>query len=442
MSIFNVNSASFEQVYVSGSIDLSGSLLLNGSDIKDSISNIKNKVQITYFTSSGKIELPSWTKVVKLIAIGGGGAGGGGVAALTTHSISVGGAGGAGGGFGVAYYDKFKTGSNYYVTCLMGPRAIGGDAYTGSLTGSTSGFFLNYSTNNNSFEGIDTDIIDYTTVITASRGGDGYGTSLYLQNIVSGSSIYLEESTEFIHARAEGGAGGWGGYAYRLKITSQSQYNNFYSDTTLPLSIPGATITNPINYGGGKYIGGPGGHGVSLPISIDGYDENANCAPDLPWGSKSEKNVDKQPEQYPSGILKFPWGRKSEPLYQVNYDKPNNIAPTGGGGGTGWVTSSITIQTGSVVTGSGGNLNTSEPILTGYEEYTLKCIGGSGGNLSNYNGLSGNETPTTGSGPGVGGGGGSSSSPNGTPQSGANGSKGLGIIICIGDNLDVPIDQK
>lgn len=442
MSIFQINSASFDNVKVTGSISVSGSFYLENQSLKDIVSNINNKVQITYFTSSGQMTIPSWTKIVKIIAIGGGGAGGGGVAALATHSISVGGAGGAGGGIGVAYYENLNSGSNYYITCLMGPTASGGTSYTGNSAVSMSGAFRNFTMNDNSIQDINTDLIDYTNIITASRGQDGYTTDMFLQKIVSGSPQNLEESIDYIEVNAPGGAGGWGGYAYRLKIVSQSQYDSLYSGDNLPLSIPGATINTSKNYGKGNYSGGPGGHGVSLPIASNGYDLNANCAPDAPWGSKSTKKDRKQPKQHPYGILRFPWGRKSEPLYEVSYDKPINIAPVGGGGGNGWVKSGVTIQTGSVVTGSGGNLNSSGPILTGYEEYTLKCAGGSGGNLSTYNGLTGNETPTAGYGPGVGGGGGASSQPSGTPQSGANGSKGLGIVICIGDNLDVPIDQQ
>jgi hypothetical protein len=109
----------------------------------------------------------------------------------------------------------------------------------------------------------------------------------------------------------------------------------------------------------------------------------------------------------------------------LSFDKPKNIGITGGGGGTGWVTSSLVV-TSSIKIGSSGSSLVNNSIF----DYTLST-GGNGGNRSTL-GSVGIQLPKTGSGFGAGGGGGASDYYGGSPQNGANGNTGAVVIISLG----------
>lgn len=380
----------------------------------------QNRVQVDTITQSKTFKTPSWAKTVTVIAVGGGGAGGGGVVAKEDHHIAVGGAGGGGGN--ISYTNFTNVSSSLILQCFVGRTAIGGS--TGSQTASIS---LNDESSRplNYVFGNDVTNIDFTNFVTGSPGENGYPTIVY----VFGQPITLVHMEEIY---ASGGIGGLGGYSFsilsgsRPPILTGSMLDGYISSSlNKPYALSGGTNKNAVLSKGETILGGgPGGYGIALPLDKLGGDKYSNSAPSLPWGYRPDNSTD--PYNYADGgPLRLPFGVHPNKA-NLNYDKPSDIAPTGGGGGNGWVTSSLEV-TSSITIGTGGKLNKFTKIL----EYDVST-GGNGGNRSTENNLS-VTLPTTGSGAGAGGGGGASDYYLGEAQIGANGKEGIVVVISRGN---------
>lgn len=409
MSIFSVNSASFENVIVSGSIFLTGSLAIDG---KFNVENLLN-YQIDLITGSKTFYTPSWTKSLTVIAIGGGGAGGGGVVAREEHHIAVGGAGGSGGNI---TYTEFNLSGSVRLDCFLGKEAQGGNTGSWEVTSSIG---LNNSTRP-IIDVFPQDIqtnIELGKFVIGSSGDNGLPTIVY---VFGENAVYVDE------LYATGGVGGMGGFSFEVTSSITGSRLDGFITSSLPqiFSYSGGSNGSDIKIKGKNILyGGPGGYGISLPLRKDGYDKYSNSAPSLPWGIRTSTSTD--PYTYnEGGVLKLPFGLHPDKL-TPNYNIPSDIAPTGGGGGNGWVTSSLE-YTSSISIGTGGSLNNSKKLF----DYEIST-GGNGGNISTKNSLS-VTSPTVGSGPGAGGGGGASNLYGGSAQIGADGKSGVVVVISKG----------
>ena len=428
------------------------------------ISNKKRQIDIV--TGSKSYHTPYWAKDVIVMAIGAGGGGGGGIDAKSNHHFAIGGAGGSGGSIS---YSKFtELSGSIRIDCFVGNGGIGG--VTGSGNNPESNNFLCVTCSFDytlplyeQFNIVDTippilsqsnatifDILD-DIIPTGSSGMSGESTNAYIYN----SNFITGQSSLLGKVSAPGGVGGSGGYSLGItgSFSSSLVYDLIVSNSLYPVSIPGGTNVNlEQSIGEQTFYGGPGGHGITLNISENNIYEN--YAPSLPWGTGIEKistpeilvlpfgknilssrrndnNIDtisilikRNYLSNNSGILipTFPVGLN---YVELSYDKPSDIAPTGGGGGTGWINSNL-VSTSSIMLGYAGELNAKNSIF----EYPIS-IGGNGGNCSTLGNLQ-VILPQSGSGPGAGGGGGSSDESNGNPQNGANGGSGAVVIISMG----------
>jgi hypothetical protein len=376
----------------------------------------QNKIQIDIISGSQKFVTPVWAKSLTVIAIGGGGAGGGGVVSLPQHHIAVGGAGGGGGN--ISYMNFTNISSSLSLQCFIGRDAVGGN--TGSQTASVN--FGNLENQPLSYVfNKDISKINFSTFVSGSSGENGFPTIVY----VFGKDAEIKE------IYAAGGIGGLGGFSFSILsgslqpiLTGSMLEGYITSSLSQPYSLSGGSNISAVESKGETILGGgPGGYGIALPVKSTGTDKYSNSAPSLPWGIRTGDSTD--PYNFnDGGLLKLPFGVRSN-KNDLNYEKPSEIAPTGGGGGNGWVTSSLEV-TSSITIGTGGKLNKLNKLF-GYEIST----GGNGGNRSTKNSLS-ITLPTTGSGPGAGGGGGASDYHGGSAQNGANGNKGVVVVISRG----------
>ena len=432
--------------------------------------------------------------------------------------------------------------SSYIVSCFIGPKAKGGIAYTGSghifdfqgasehaktmWFGSDSPFlsaYLNgrnsaysrrrpendiskfqkyavWSYNPNSYPRLQNSE-SYAAILghPYSRGEHGSDTLAVITRYANTDYDESNPNTARIDVidsvKSSGGGGGWSGHAFAANpmISHSFQYLTMYRSgepVAFPVSQPGANLNgSDRNYGQNILVGGPGGHGVSLPLIPTSsnpvnpfyyardWELYANSAPSLPWGTRENvltTSSSTDPYAFPKGLLLSPWGMAKPgknirfayhiprtPDYPENFiylnrawnwnardDErnwghviPSDIAPTGGGGGTGWVKTvgtptTVDINESYLSIGTGGRLNKTKDLF-GYKVST----GGNGGNLSTLNSLS-VTLPTSGSGPGAGGGGGASSDSNGTPQNGADGEIGAVVIISLGQNYNTATTEK
>jgi hypothetical protein len=437
----------------------------------------KNKRQIDIVTGSKSFYVPYWAKDIVVMTIGAGGGGGGGIEAKDTHHFSVGGAGGSGGTVSYSTYNNLSGGVR--IDCFVGEGGIGGNAGdvgnsntygvicpTCDLGNDFNGFsnknsFLRDSISPSVLNSADSTIFDILDryVPTASAGVSGGSTFAYVYE----NSSSNQEINFLGVVSSPGGIGGSGGYSLGISasISASSAYQLITQNTLSPISIPGGTN---INYresvGDFIYGGGPGGYGISLPMSSN--DLYSNYAPYQPWGTEPISPNTQSIVRLPFGINSINDRKKWDVLSQGNpviiirrdyvsnndgdpifvqpqgelsssitsnsflsFDKPKNIGITGGGGGTGWVTSSLVV-TSSIKIGSSGSSLVNNSIF----DYTLST-GGNGGNRSTL-GSVGIQLPKTGSGFGAGGGGGASDYYGGSPQNGANGNTGAVVIISLG----------
>jgi len=437
----------------------------------------KNKRQTYIVTGSRSFYAPYWAKDIVVITIGAGGGGGGGIQAKDTHQFSVGGAGGSGGSIAYSQFNNLTGGVR--IDCFVGEGGQGGN--TGSVDDVNSyglicptcdlGNDFNSFTNKNSTvsDTIPPTVLNSTNatiydildqyVPTASAGTNGGSTFAYVYE----NSSSNQEINFLSWISAPGGIGGSGGYSLGLSgsISASAAYDLLLINKFSPISIPGGTNLNTRESAGDVILGGgPGGYGISLPIFANDF--YSNYAPSLPWGTEpitpGTQSIIKLPfginqtnsrnkwdtltngnpviivrrdfESNNDGdvILIQPQGAASSSILPTNYlsfDKPKDIGITGGGGGTGWVTSSLVV-TSSMRIGSSGSLLLNNSLF----DYTLST-GGNGGNRSTLGGLS-IQLPQTGSGYGAGGGGGASDVYGGTAQNGASGKSGAVVIICLG----------
>lgn len=437
----------------------------------------KNKRQIDIVTGSKSFYAPYWAKDIVVIAIGAGGGGGGGIQAKNTHHFSVGGAGGSGGSIAYSQFNNLTGGVR--IDCFIGGGGSGGN--TGSVDDVNSyglicptcdlGSDFNSFTNKNSTvsDTIPPTVLNSTNatiydildqyVPTASAGINGGSTFAYVYE----NSSSNQEINFLSWISAPGGIGGSGGYSLGLSgsISASAAYDLLLINKFSPISIPGGTNLNTRESAGDVILGGgPGGYGISLPIFANDF--YSNYAPSLPWGTEPITPGTQSIVKLPFGInqtnsrnkwdtltngnpviivrrdfesnndgdaiLIKPQGAASSSILPTNYlsfDKPKDIGITGGGGGTGWVTSSLVV-TSSMRIGSSGSLLLNNSLF----DYTLST-GGNGGNRSTLGGLS-IQLPQTGSGYGAGGGGGASDIYGGTAQNGASGKSGAVVIICLG----------
>ena len=424
--------------------------------------NKKNR-QMDIITGSKSFYTPYWAKDVIVMTIGAGGGGGGGITAKQNHQFAVGGAGGGGGS--IAYREFNNLSGSIRIDCFIGKAGLGGVTGSSDVTASygiicptcdTSNvgiinnkkYIKAYQTESSPQTIID--ILDLN-VPTASFGYSGGSTFAY---------IYDKNNTSLLgKVSAPGGIGGSFGYSLGItgSISSSMAIDLIVSNSISPVSSPGGTNLNRKDFSGNfLYGGGPGGYGITLPISVN--EKYMNFSPSLPWNTNEYLNQSQ---------LNFPFGNSfayrrtygsnnnGEPIIIIrrgyvnhngdpiilikadasvnspitgsylSFDQPADIGITGGGGGNGWITSSL-VSTSSVYIGEGGRLNSGNKIF----EYELST-GGNGGNRSTLNGLS-VQMPKTGSGPGAGGGGGASDMYGGTSQNGADGESGAVVIISIG----------
>lgn len=407
--IFNVNSASFENVNISGSILLTGSFVIDG---KFNVEELLN-YQIDVITESKTFYTPSWTKSLTVIAIGGGGSGGGGVAAREEHHIAVGGAGGSGGNIS---YTKFELTGSVQLECFIGKEAQGGNTGSSEVTASILSDFSSSTMISDLPQNI-TENIELSKFVLGYSGENGLPTIVY---VFGENSLYVGD------IYASGGVGGSGGFSFEVTSSITGSKLDGFITSSLPqiFSYSGGTNSSDTKTKGENILyGGQGGYGISLPLRKDGKDKYSNSAPSLPWGIRTTSGTD--PYRYEDGgVLKIPFGLHPDKL-TLNYNIPSDIAPTGGGGGNGWVTSSLE-YTSSISIGTGGSLNNSKKLF----DYQI-ATGGAGGNISTKNSLS-ISTPTTGSDSGAGGGGGASDLYGGSAQVGANGKSGVVVVISKG----------
>jgi hypothetical protein len=426
---------------------------------------IRQRREVKIITSSLiGYEVPYWVKELTIVSIGGGGAGGAGVKTVLSgsedrHYYSLGGAGGSGGNISYTTFTglntdanksrivsgsttSFQTGSKYFVYATIGKVAKGGTAYTGSNTASYTDFTSHINSFTEELGNTMLKYIDSTDVIVGDNGENGSETLVILQEISTKTGF-----TELGRIGASGGVGGKGGVAFKtldFPTGSFEEFKELIEKTPfIAFTQPGASFNNENNIGETILIGGPGGHGISLPVitgsAYTDYDDYAAAAPALPWGIRSDSA--KYPYQYPKGIFRFPWGINTDNGQRdgMNYTKPSDFGATGGGGGLGWIKTNHT----------SGSMNS-----TISQKYTETGFTGGGkllrnktifGNTLGEGGIGGINysattiTPTTGSSFGAGGGGGASTNSSGTPQNGADGRKGAVLLIMSGE---ISIEQQ
>jgi hypothetical protein len=423
----------------------------------------KNKRQINFITESKSFKPPYWAKEVIVMSIGSGGGGGGGVDAKSNHQYAVGGAGGGGGSISYSHFKEVS--GSIRIDCFVGNPGRGGNTGSSARSDSYGTLCVTCSFESNlpfyeELNIVDTvptilsqssvnlfEILD-ETVVTGSCGMSGDSTFAYVYN----TDFITNESSLLGIVSAPGGVGGSGGYSLGLtgSLSSSLVYDLIVSNSLYPFSIPGGTnLNSKESIGEETYYGGPGGYGIALNISETS--EISNFAPSLPWESNSiinidlpfgrnmntSKRTDSNYDVNSVSIGRFWLSHKNStkiPIISTNlnkdylsfsYDKPSSYAPTGGGGGTGWLDGSI-VSTSSLSLGIGGKLNSKNSIF----EYPIS-VGGNGGNNSTLGGLQ-ILSPQSGSGPGAGGGGGASDYTNGNPQNGADGGSGVVVVISIG----------
>lgn len=418
--------------------DFFGNFFLDGKNLKTVLDESGEKFEITVVTASRTYTPPEWTKKLSIFVIGGGGAGGGGIKMNATHSIATGGAGGAGGcmvrsdfDYDIIYPSSSAL-TRPRVNCFIGPAAQGGVSGTVEVT--------TFQESDGHGPVMYTGAWDWDNLHIAGKGEDGKKAVAFFE---------FWDSTETRRVRevsAAGGGGGYGGWATKATFTNwntgildnrQAAWDKIYdSIETIPLSNPGASSRlHPDNKGDYIFAGGPGGHGIDyiLPSGSTDFGLYANNAPSLPWGVVNDKTDDHTPRPREEGLLGLPWGilpKINSNAPSFNFNKPDVMVPTGGGGATG----DRRIQNGTYLIytktdpkydniGKGGIFASDSKFLAGIN----MSIGGNGGNLYDNNVLS----PTTGSGFGAGGGGGASTWDK-VPQRGADGRTGAIIIIATG----------
>ena len=428
----------------------------------------KNKKQIDVITGSKSFYTPYWAKEIIVMTIGAGGGGGGGIDAKSNHYFSVGGAGGGGGSIS---YSQFKELSgSIRIDCFVGKAGLGGNSGSGNVFGSNNYLCITCSFDYSlpqyeQFNIIDTvppilsssyfyptifDILD-DYVPTASSGMSGESTSAYVYNI----NVNTGEENFLGTVSAPGGVGGSGGYSLGItgSLSSSLVYDLIVSNSIYPFSVPGGTNLNlQKSIGEETFYGGPGGHGITL--NMQGSSLYQHYAPSLPWGTgkeiddlpsllvlpfgrnifasrRNDENIDINAVLIKRSFVSnnkstiIPIGTGSSTYFELSYDKPSNIGPTGGGGGTGWIASNLVV-TSSLTTGSSGKLIGKNSLF----EYPIS-VGGNGGNTSVLGNLQ-LVLPQPATGPGAGGGGGASDAYNGNPQNGENGGSGAVVIISMG----------
>jgi hypothetical protein len=253
--------------------------------------------------------IPTWAQKVTIICIGGGGAGGAGAftAGSQTTDWKSGGGGGAGGSVAVASFHARAFNPNTKYEIVVG---VGG---------------------------------------SKSAGLDGSGDTSIQRNGLA-SSFGKSDGSQYPYVIAFGGSGGQQGAVY--PSSTNPFIHNIWSRGGLNL---------PNTYSPGYSVGGNGGYG-----GISGSTNSNLCVNDgflnfldisLAAGNFSRlRSLDAYDFPYPSKIGFT--GNNIDGFFGVFHTNGSQVAPTGGGGGSGYITSSNNTFN----AGRGGGIHTNRPL--------------------------------------------------------------------------------
>ena len=322
----------------------------------------KKRKEIHVLTSSIAFTIPDWVDDITMYAVGAGGGGGGGsngyghssdIDYVTPdrpigYEFVIGGGGGAGGSVSIS---KFNTTAGVVSRGDVVNIFVG----SGGDPGSGSRFADEIPTTNNDRELHERRLSHKHPIVNSADDeaqwlkyfNKGYTPSGSLYNGKKGSSTQVFSATGDILISADGGYGGVGGYGLH------GYYPQFHR-------LCGKLIHNAGDYyvpGGGSSIkksvgneirpGGHGGYGIAMPSvqqiaispppfrdypTVNRDMKNLNVAPNIPWDDKTNKQI---------YSLKLPYGHTSDDITNdsvltvTSTLKPTQLAPGGGGGGTG-----------------------------------------------------------------------------------------------------------
>jgi alpha-tubulin suppressor-like RCC1 family protein len=253
--------------------------------------------------------IPTWAQKVTIICIGGGGAGGAGAftAGSQTTDWKSGGGGGAGGSVAVASFHARAFNPNTKYEIVVG---VGG---------------------------------------SKSAGLDGSGDTSIQRNGLA-SSFGKSDGSQYPYVIAFGGSGGQQGAVY--PSSTNPFIHNIWSRGGLNL---------PNTYSPGYSVGGNGGYG-----GISGSTNSNLCVNDgflnfldisLAAGNFSRlRSLDAYDFPYPSKIGFT--DNNIDGFFGVFHTNGSQVAPTGGGGGSGYITSSNNTFN----AGRGGGIHTNRPL--------------------------------------------------------------------------------
>lgn len=480
MSIFSINSASFETLVVTGSFIVSGSFSINDNPIADIVGEYVKKEIVILSGSVGTYVIPKWAKTVEVICVGGGGAGGGGVS-VTGSNLAIGASGGSGGNvsYGILYEPELHPNKTWAISYFNGKKAEGGQPYYGSGSRETSNFGKPVISNlsesiskwneyenkvstgfvaNDTFYGLNSWYALYayqniSFLHTGSVGENGGNSFVFLFESSSNGWVKHDDKTIV----ANGGQGGFGGIAIKFDKQYSENQNGWPQSNTIknnfklwPFveSVSSKIETNfgITNTSQESFVGGPSGYGVSQPISTitesRGYylDEYLQSSINMPQVHLTDTSPSLEILQ---NTIMSRFNKKH--LVSRMYNSSLPVGPTGGAGGNGWGTSvfeypmDVFDRTDTAHIGVAGKHYHS--YKNGQINFYEFSNGGNGGNSKTIGGSLTPTLPTSGSGYGAGGGGGASDAPGGNPQAGASGSMGVVMLVITGHEKSTAVQS-